>query len=200
MSPRKIVLATSNAGKLNELQALLAESGIEILPQSAFGIGEVPEPAPTFIENALIKARHASTGSGWAAIADDSGIEVDALKGAPGIHSARFAGTDASDNENTARLLEALQAVEAPLRTARFRCVIALLRHPADPSPIIAEGTWEGHIAQQPRGAGGFGYDPVFVPLGMEETAAELTPEQKNRLSHRAAALRQLAERIQRGF
>lgn len=196
--PRRIVLASNNAGKLREMQALLAEYAIDICPQSVFEAGEAAETAPTFVENALIKARHASLRSGWAAIADDSGIEVDALNGAPGIRSARYAGPKASDRENIERLLAALDGVDEALRTARFRCVIVLLRHAADPSPIIAEGTWEGQIARTPRGALGFGYDPVFLPAHRGCTAAELMPEEKNRLSHRGQALRNLAERLRR--
>ncbi len=194
--PHRIVLASNNPGKLREMRALLAEYAIDVCPQSAFDVGEAEETAPTFVENAILKARHASARSGWAAIADDSGIEVDALNGAPGIRSARFAGPKASDVENIRRLLDALSDVDEPLRTARFRCVIVLLRHAADPSPMIAEGTWEGHIARAPRGARGFGYDPVFVPADLECTAAELLPEEKNRRSHRGQALRRLAERL----
>ncbi len=195
-SLRSIILASNNPGKIREIQGLLAAYGIEVCPQAAFDIGEAEETAPTFVENAILKARHASRQSGMAAIADDSGIEVDALNGAPGIRSARFAGPKASDRENIERLLEALARVAEPARTARFRCVIVLLRHAEDPSPVIAEGTWEGRIARESRGGRGFGYDPVFVPDGRECTAAELEPGEKNRLSHRGQALRLLAERI----
>lgn len=197
----RVILATSNPGKVREIEALLAGCGYEIVPQSNFGIGEAEETAPTFVENALLKARHASRLAGaLPAIADDSGIEVDALNGAPGIRSARYAGERATDHANIARLLNALTGIDPPLRTARFRCVIVLIRHPEDPSPVIAEGTWEGAIALDPRGRNGFGYDPLFLPAGRACTAAELTKAQKNRISHRARALRRLATRIRHGI
>lgn len=199
LSAQRIVIASNNAGKVREIQALLGEHGIEIWPQSAFGIIEAAETASTFVENALLKARHASRESGFPAIADDSGIEVDALNGKPGVYSARFAGPGASDRDNLEKLLQALTDVDESGRTARFRCVMVLLRHPDDPGPLIADGTWEGRIAPTPRGHGGFGYDPVFVPADRCCTAAELAPEEKNRLSHRGQALRRLVELIRLG-
>lgn len=196
----RVVLATSNPGKVREIEALLAGCGFEIVPQSNFGIGEVDETAPTFVENALLKARHASRlAGGIPAIADDSGIEVDALNGAPGIRSARYAGAEAADHANIARLLDALTGIDEPLRSARFRCVIVWLRRPDDPSPVIAEGTWGGSIVLNPRGQNGFGYDPVFLPAGRTRTAAEMSKAQKNRVSHRAQALRRLAIQIRHG-
>lgn len=195
-SARQLVLASNNPGKFRELQTLLAEQHIEVCPQSAFDMTEAAETAPTFVENAILKARHASRASGLPAIADDSGIEVDALNGAPGVRSARFAGPKASDRDNIERLLAALEQVETAARTARFRCVLVLLRHPDDPSPLIAEGAWEGSITRSPRGDRGFGYDPVFLPADQPRTAAELEPHQKNRLSHRGKALRLLLEGI----
>ncbi len=193
---RRIVLASSNPGKVREIQDLLADCGIEILPQSEFGIADADEGAPTFVENALLKARHASREAGLPALADDSGLVVDALSGAPGVRSARFAGPGASDRDNTQKLLDSMAGVAEPARTACFRCVIVLLQHPDDPSPLLAEGSWEGHIVRAPRGTQGFGYDPVFVPAGCTRTAAELAPVEKNRLSHRGRALSILAERI----
>lgn len=200
LSPRRIVLASNNAGKVREIQSLLAEYRIEVSPQSAFGVDEADETGLTFIENAILKARHAARQCLLPAIADDSGIEVDALNGAPGIRSARFAGANASDRANVERLLASLADVDDADRTARFRCVMVLLRHADDPSPIIAEGTWEGCIARAPQGHRGFGYDPVFLPADQGCTAAELEPAEKNRLSHRGQALRRLVEQIRQGF
>lgn len=200
VSPRRIVLASGNPGKAREIQALLAESHIEVIPQSAFGIEEAHETGLTFVENAILKARHAARQCGLPAIADDSGLEVDALHGAPGVRSARFAGENASDRANLERLLQCLAGVEEPNRTARFRCVMVMLRHPEDAGPLIAEGTWEGCIAQEPQGRGGFGYDPVFLLPERGCTAAELEAHEKNRLSHRGQALRRLLERIRGSF
>jgi len=189
---RRVIVASSNAGKLAELTALLAPLGFDLTPQQELGIESPPETGATFLDNALIKARHAAVARGLPAIADDSGIEVDALGNAPGVRSARFAGEGAADEENLRKLLKEMRAVPAARRGARYRCVIAFVRDAADQEPIIAEGAWEGSIAQVPRGAGGFGYDPIFVPAGSERTAAELAASEKNAVSHRARALRAL--------
>jgi len=188
----RVVVASANRGKLGELAALLAPLGVETLAQSTFGIESPPETGATFLDNALIKARHAARIAGLPAIADDSGLEVDALGGAPGVYSARFAGEDASDAENNAKLLAALLSVPQAKRSARYRAVIVLVREPDDPAPLVGEGTWEGHIGSAPRGHGGFGYDPLFIPAGDTSTAAELSPAGKNARSHRGAALRAL--------
>lgn len=191
----RVVLASGNAGKLREFAAMLADAGIELVPQSDFAVTPPPETAVTFIENALAKARHAARETGLAAIADDSGLEVDALGGAPGVHSARFAGAHGDDRENNARLLGELDGVPPDRRTARYRAVLIHLRGANDPAPIVAEGTWEGRIATAPRGDGGFGYDPLFeLPDG--RTAAELPAEEKNLLSHRGKALAELRRRL----
>jgi len=191
-----LVLASGNAGKLMELRAMLDDLGLAIVPQRELGVDDVPETATTFVENALIKARHASRITGLPALADDSGLIVDALGGAPGLYSARYAGTPTDDAANNAKLLQALEGVEPERRTARFYAVIVLLRHADDPQPLITEGSWEGRILDTPRGHFGFGYNPVFLdpPSGM--TAAEMAPEQKNRISHRALALRALRDRL----
>ena len=187
-----MIVASSNAGKLAELTVLLAPLGFDLTPQQELGIESPPETGSTFLDNALIKARHAAAARGLPAIADDSGIEVDALGNAPGVRSARFAGEGAADEENLRKLLSEMRDVPAARRGARYRCVIAFVRDAADQEPIIAAGDWEGSIAQAPRGAGGFGYDPIFVPAGGERTAAELAPGEKNAVSHRARALRAL--------
>ncbi len=192
----RIVLASGNTGKIREIQALLLPRNIQVLPQSAFAITEAAETAPTFVENALIKARNASKYSGLPALADDSGLEVDALNGAPGIYSARYAGSEAGTQANNLKLLEALEGFEGDHRRARFRCVLVYLRHPYDPSPIIAQGVWEGVIAKTLQGESGFGYDPLFYLPDLGKTAAELSPEEKNQLSHRGKALRQLLETL----
>ncbi len=188
----RIVLASNNAGKVREINQLLAERQIRILPQSEFGVPDVEETGLSFVENAILKARNAAAHSGLPAIADDSGIEVDALRGAPGIYSARFAGKGASDQENLDKLLEALAAVPDNERTARFQCLLVYMRHGSDPTPLICQGTWEGRILHAPRGENGFGYDPVFFVPGEDCSAAELPPEIKNRLSHRGQALQKL--------
>jgi XTP/dITP diphosphohydrolase len=188
----KVVLASANPGKQRELAALLAPLGLELLLQSALGIDSIEETGSTFLDNALLKARHAAQCSGLAALADDSGLEVDALGGAPGVRSARFAGEGASDAENNALLLSRLAGVPAPQRGARYRCVLALLRSAWDPTPLIAEGHWEGRIALVAQGTGGFGYDPLFVPEGRSGTAAQLTAADKNAISHRGRALQAL--------
>jgi XTP/dITP diphosphohydrolase len=191
----RVVLASGNAGKADEFARMLADAGIELIAQSAFAITPAPETAPTFVDNALIKARHAAAESGLPAIADDSGLEVDALEGAPGVSSARFAGEHGDDAANNRLLLERLQAVAAPARTARYRAVLVYMHRPDDPAPVIAEGTWEGCIAEAPRGDGGFGYDPLFeLPDG--RTAAELPAEEKNLSSHRRQALSALRHRL----
>jgi XTP/dITP diphosphohydrolase len=188
----KLVLASANPGKQREFAALLAPQGIELLLQSALGIESIEETGNTFVENALLKARHAAERSGLAALADDSGLEVDALGGAPGVRSARFAGEGASDAANNALLLERLSGVPAPLRGARYRCVLALVRNAGDPAPLLAEGHWEGRIARAPQGSGGFGYDPLFLPENRPGTAAQLSAEDKNSISHRGRALQAL--------
>jgi XTP/dITP diphosphohydrolase len=189
---RRAVLASGNPGKLRELQTLLAPLALELLPQGSLGIESPPETGSTFEENALLKARHAAQHAQLPALADDSGIEVAALGGRPGVRSARYAGEGASDAQNLELLLREMAHVAARERAARYRCVIVFLRSAADPTPLIARGEWRGHIASEPRGAGGFGYDPVFVPDGGQRTAAELPAAQKNRISHRAQALQAL--------
>ncbi len=205
MSARRVVLATGNAGKQREFAALLAPLGIHIVTQAELGITGADETGTTFVENALLKARHASRASGLPALADDSGLEVDALDGRPGVHSARYAGPSASDADNNARLLAELARLDDPAahpapapasRRARFRCVIAYVRHADDPHPLIAEGSWEGHIATAPRGQGGFGYDPLFIPDGDTRSAAELPAAAKNAVSHRAQALSALLRQM----
>ncbi|MDD2769848.1 MAG: RdgB/HAM1 family non-canonical purine NTP pyrophosphatase [Methylococcus sp.] len=194
--PAKVVLASNNAGKIRELQALLASLDIEVVPQGALGIPDADETGSSFVENALIKARHAARCSGMPAIADDSGLEVDALGGAPGVYSARYAGPAASGGDNIGKLLRALEGVPAEHRAARFRCVMVLVRHAGDTEPVIAEGAWEGRIAEVSIGTGGFGYDPVFLVPDTGCSAAELPPEEKNRLSHRGLAVTSLASRL----
>ncbi len=196
MRTQRIVVATRNPGKLAELARLLAPLDIEAVAQSEFGLPSAPEDAPTFVENALTKARAAAQATGLPAIADDSGLEVDALNGEPGVHSARYAGVHGNDKANVQRLLEELAAVADASRRARFRCVAVYLAHARHPAPVIAEGSWEGAIARTPRGSGGFGYDPIFLPLRMEITAAELSPTDKDRLSHRGKALAELVRRL----
>ncbi|MBV5309467.1 RdgB/HAM1 family non-canonical purine NTP pyrophosphatase [Chromatium okenii] len=187
-----IVLASNNAGKVREIGQLLAGARIQVVPQREYGVGEVEETGLSFVENAIIKARHAAQISGLAAIADDSGIEVDALRGAPGIYSARYAGAGASDEANLIKLLADLDGLPDAERSARFQCVLVYLRHAADPMPLICQGTWEGQILTAPRGAHGFGYDPIFFVPTHGCSSAELDPAIKNQLSHRGQALRQL--------
>ncbi len=188
----KIVLASNNAGKVREINQLLAEQKIQVVPQKEFGIGDIDETGLTFVENAILKARHAAKESGLPAIADDSGLEVDALKGAPGIYSARFAGEGCNDQDNNAKLLEQLQGVHDAERSARFQCLMVYMRHADDPTPIICQGTWEGRILHAPSGENGFGYDPLFFVPDQNCSSAELAPETKNQLSHRGQALRML--------
>jgi XTP/dITP diphosphohydrolase len=192
----RVVLASSNAGKLREMSALLAPLGLELVNQKALGIDSADETGTTFIENALLKARHAARQARLPAISDDSGIEVDALEGRPGVYSARFAGDNASDEDNLRKLLTQMHDVPAEFRQARYHCVIVFVRDANDRDPIVAQGAWEGLIGTQPRGSGGFGYDPIFIPAGMHSTAAQLTPEQKNDVSHRAQALRALVAEL----
>ncbi|RTZ81652.1 MAG: non-canonical purine NTP pyrophosphatase [Gammaproteobacteria bacterium] len=193
---QRIVLASNNKGKVREIGQLLAGREIEILPQSEFNIPEVEETGLTFVENAILKARNAAAHSGLPAIADDSGLEVDALRGQPGIYSARFAGPGASDADNNARLLQELANVPDEQRTARFQCLMVYMRHEKDPTPIICQGTWEGRILREPQGENGFGYDPLFFVPGKGCSAAELPAEVKNVLSHRCQALRCLVEKL----
>ena len=190
----KLVLASGNAGKLKELSSLLAPLGIEVLPQSAFNVSEAEEPHPSFVENAIAKARHAARATGLPALADDSGLCVDVLGGAPGVLSARFAGEPKSDARNNALLLERLAG--EPNRHARFYCALALVRHADDPQPIIACGEWRGEILEAARGQGGFGYDPLFLVPDLDQTAAEIDHSLKNVLSHRGNAMRQLLDRL----
>ena len=186
---KTLVLASGNHGKLAEIRALLAPLGLEVKTQSEFGVTPPEETGLSFIENAILKARHAAHATGLPALADDSGLEVDALDGAPGIYSARYAGTDGDDEANNRKLLTALADQPPEKRSARFRCAIALLRHATDPMPMIVSGTWEGRILEAPRGDNGFGYDPLFLPDGLDRTSAELDKAEKNRLSHRGQAL-----------
>lgn len=190
----KLVLASNNPGKLREIGALLAALGIELIPQAELGVGEAGEPHDSFLENALAKARHASRASGLSALADDSGLCVPALGGEPGVHSAYFAGRQGSRAERDARNNEKLLSLVKERRSAYYACVMVLVRHADDPLPLVAEGLWRGEIAPAPRGANGFGYDPLFLLPGPGRTAAELDPAEKNRVSHRAKALARLLE------
>lgn len=192
----QLVLASHNAGKLKELRAMLADLPLQIVSAAEAGVGDVPETGLTFVENALIKARAACQASGLHAIADDSGLIVDALGGAPGLYSARYAGSPTDDAANNAKLLHDLRDVPAARRTARFFAVIVLLRHATDPQPLICEGRWEGVIVDAPRGSNGFGYNPVFLDPTHGLTAAEMEPALKNTLSHRALALQQLKQQL----
>ena len=189
---KQIVLATGNPGKVREINELLADHDMEVIPQSAFGVPEAEETGLSFVENALIKARNAALHTGLPAIADDSGLEVDALQGAPGIYSSRYAGAGASDRDNLEKLLAELADLAVEQRKARFQCVMVYMRHHLDPTPLICQGTWEGHVLFAARGSNGFGYDPVFYVPSHDCSSAELPPEIKNRLSHRGQALRKL--------
>ena len=192
----KLVIASSNRGKLAEFGALFRGSGIECIPQAELGVDDAEETASTFVENALLKARHAARATGLPALADDSGLCVDALGGAPGLYSARYAGAHGDASANIIKLLDALQDVPEAARTAHFHAVIVLLRSADDPQPIIAEGSWPGRILRAPRGSGGFGYDPVFLDPEKACSAAELDPAIKNRISHRGRALAVLKQRL----
>ncbi len=195
---QKVVLASGNPGKLREFQQLLSATGLEVIPQSEFAVSEVEETGLSFVENAILKARHASRISGLPAIADDSGLEVDALNGAPGIYSARFAGPGATDEENNQLLLNRLSGVPVEKRSARFQCLLVYLRHAEDPTPYICQGTWEGRVAFEPRGDNGFGYDPLFWVAEKNCHSAELPKEEKNRLSHRGKAMACLLDELNR--
>jgi XTP/dITP diphosphohydrolase len=192
VSDLRLVLASSNPGKLREIRALLNRLQFEIAPQSQFNIPEIEETGLSFVENAILKARHAANYANLPAIADDSGLEVDALMGAPGIYSARYAGRGATDAENLQKLLTDLADVPEEKRSARFRCVIAFMRHALDPAPVVCEGVWEGRILFAPLGQNGFGYDPIFLVPTHHRSSAELEPDTKNTLSHRGQALKKL--------
>ena len=192
-----IVLASNNPGKIREIQAMLGEAEFEVRSQREFQVPDADETGTTFIENAILKARHAARICGLPCIADDSGLEVDALNGQPGIYSARYAGLPSDDANNNAKLLGALEAVDEPHRSARFHCVMAFMRHADDPSPLIAHGQWEGRILYAEQGSNGFGYDPLFYVPEYECASAELDPAVKNRISHRGQALRLLLPQIQ---
>ncbi|MCX7033954.1 MAG: RdgB/HAM1 family non-canonical purine NTP pyrophosphatase [Arenimonas sp.] len=192
----KLVLATSNAGKLAELQPLLAQAGFELVTQGELGVGDAIEDGRTFLENAIIKARHASEATGLPALGDDSGLVVDALGGAPGLYSARYAGRHGDSAANNARLLSEMEGLVGARRRAHFYCVLVLMRHANDPQPLVAEGVWPGLVLEAPRGDGGFGYDPVFFVPAHGVSAAELEPHLKNRISHRGLALARLRERL----
>jgi XTP/dITP diphosphohydrolase len=194
MRMRKLVIASNNPGKLKEISQLLEPLGFDVSPQSALGVSEPEEPHATFIENALLKARHASRCTGLPALADDSGICVPRLNGKPGIHSARYAGEPRSDERNNQKLVETLRGESD--RRVYYYCVMVLLRHAEDPQPLIADGTWHGEIVLEPQGRGGFGYDPYFFLPELGKTAAELPLEQKNRVSHRGQALTRLVNKI----
>lgn len=196
-NPRSLVLASGNAGKLRELDSVLMPLGWKILPQSGWGIAAAVEDGLTFIENALIKARHVARHTGLAALGDDSGLVVDALDGAPGIHSSRYAGETARDDDNNRKLLDALRGVPASKRSAHFYCAMVLVRHPLDPAPLLATGSWAGRIIETAQGSGGFGYDPLFWVEAQGCTAAELDLATKNRLSHRGQALGVLVRQME---
>jgi len=197
-----VVLASDNQGKIREINSLLRNTPLEVVGQGSLGVEPIEETGTTFIDNALLKARNAARQTGLAAIADDSGLEVDALGGRPGVYSARFAGPQATDTKNVEKLLAALDGISPEKRSARFRCAMVYVTHADDPDPLICEGAWEGKIITEPKGDNGFGYDPIFWIEGEKATAAELAPERKNILSHRGQALRmlvaQLAERSQK--
>lgn len=189
---KKLVLATGNQGKVKEMADLLSEFGFEVEAQSQYKVSEVAETGTTFIENAIIKARHAAKETGLPAIADDSGLEVDALQGAPGIYSARYSGEGATDQRNLDKLLEEMKGVPSEQRSARFHCVLVLMRHENDPTPLVCHGQWEGKILEKAQGKNGFGYDPVFWVPEDQCSSAELEPVRKKQLSHRGKALKKL--------
>lgn len=196
---KKVVLATGNPGKVRELASLLAGSGLEVIAQTALAVEAAEETGLTFIENAILKARHAAATTGLPAIADDSGLAVDALGGAPGIFSARYAGAEASDQQNLNKLLNALQQVPAGQRQARFHCVLVYLRHAEDPVPLVCHGSWQGEITQAASGAGGFGYDPIFYVPDAGKTAGEMSKAEKQARSHRGKALKLLLAAMRNG-
>ncbi|KFX05386.1 nucleoside-triphosphate diphosphatase [Pectobacterium betavasculorum] len=193
---QKVVLATGNPGKVRELASLLADFGLDIVAQTELGVDSAEETGLTFIENAILKARHAAQITGLPAIADDSGLAVDALGGAPGIYSARYAGAEASDQQNLDKLLLTVKDVPDEQRRSSFHCVLVYLRHAEDPTPIVCHGSWQGVLTHQASGSGGFGYDPIFFVPELGKTAAELTREEKNAQSHRGQALRLLLETL----
>ena len=196
---QKVVLATGNAGKVRELASLLEDFGLDIVAQTELGVESAEETGLTFIENAILKARHAAQITGLPAIADDSGLAVDALGGAPGIYSARYAGVDASDQQNLEKLLDALQDVPDDQRQAQFHCVLVYLRHAEDPTPLVCHGSWPGVFAREAAGHGGFGYDPIFFVPSERKTAAELSREEKSAISHRGQALKLLLDALRNG-
>ena len=195
---QKIVLASANHGKLKEFQQLLSGCGFNVVAQSDFDVPDVEETGLSFVENAIIKARNASRHTGLPAIADDSGLEVDALRGQPGIYSARFSGLDATDQNNNDKLLNALSTVADEERSARFQCLLVFMQHEKDPTPIICQGTWEGTILHAPRGDNGFGYDPLFYVAEKNCSSAEMPADIKNAISHRGKAMRSLLGTLQR--
>lgn len=199
MSDQIIVLATGNPGKVRELQELLADTGLKIAPQSDFDVPEAIEDGLGFVENALIKARNAALHTGMPAIADDSGIAVDALHGEPGIHSARFAGANTDDEANLQLLLKKMKDVEQELRTARFICLMVYVEHANDPTPLICQGSWEGRLLRSPQGENGFGYDPIFYVAEKNCSSAELAADEKNAISHRGQAIRCLVNKLTNG-
>lgn len=196
---QKVVLATGNAGKVRELADLLGDFGLDVVAQTELGVESAEETGLTFIENAILKARHAARVTGLPAIADDSGLAVDVLGGAPGIYSARYAGIDASDQQNLEKLLITLNDVPDEQRKARFHCVLVYMRHAEDPTPLVCHGSWEGQITRETAGAGGFGYDPIFFVPSEGKTAAELTRDEKRAISHRGQALKLLLEAMKNG-
>lgn len=189
MSKQQFVLASGNKGKLKEFAEMLAQHGIELLPQSAFQVTDAEETGLTFVENAILKARHASQATGLPALADDSGLEVDALKGAPGIYSARYSGESANDQTNIDKLLDALQDVPEAERTGRYQCVLVYMRHALDPTPVICQASWEGLLLTERRGSGGFGYDPIFYIPELNAAVAELSADIKHQYGHRGKAM-----------
>lgn len=192
MNKQKVILASGNKGKLVELQNALDSFDVELIPQTKFEVESAEETGLTFVENAILKARHASKITGLPALSDDSGLEVDALLGAPGIYSARFAGTDCSDEQNNLKLLRELKDIAKEKRSARFHCILVYVRHWQDPTPIICQGSWEGQIKTELEGEGGFGYDPLFFVPELNLSAAQLTKDQKSKISHRGQAIKQL--------
>ncbi|AAW84920.1 XTP/dITP diphosphatase [Aliivibrio fischeri] len=195
----KIVLATGNQGKVREMADILADFGFDVVAQSEYNVSDVAETGTTFIENAIIKARHAAKETGLPAIADDSGLEVDALNGAPGVYSARYSGEGATDQKNIDKMLAAMEGIPAEKRTARFHCVLVLMKHENDPTPLICHGTWEGHITTEQKGENGFGYDPIFWVSEDNCSSAELEPARKKQLSHRGQALKKLFAALKEG-
>ncbi len=189
---KQIVLASDNRGKLKEFQLLLTPFDIDVIPQAVFGVPSIPETGLSFVENAILKARHAAEATGLPSLADDSGLTVSALKGAPGIYSARYAGEHASSADCITKVLQDVQAIPDATRDAAFYCVLVFMLSPIDPNPLICEGVWQGSLLEKPQGGSGFGYDPIFFVPGENKSAAELTPECKNRISHRGQAVQRL--------